>query len=1078
MADRAHVASSLLFGLTALRAHSIGADELLVALGPWLQNSTASLSRIMVEQGILNKKSLAKVGALVNEQLNQWDAQFESGRGWLDGCSQIPDCREQTSDHEMSVTQSHAGAAKLRDPQAQNQTTACSDGRYQTSEQRFQVVRQLARGGLGTIFIAHDEGLDREVALKQIQDHRADDPTSRSRFLLEARITGALEHPGIVPIYALGADNNGRPYYAMRLIKGKSLKQVIEDFHADRGLDRKSGAHAIELRKLLRHFLDVCNAVEYAHGRGVLHRDLKPSNIMVGAYGETLVVDWGLAKLLARAGDFESFTTSSLVPGSPRLSAETLPGSKIGTPEYMSPEQAAGELEQIGPAADIYGLGATLYFLLTGKTAIQRGNQQLALEAARTGEFVPPRAIDPSIPRALESVCLKAMALRPEDRYRSSLALAVDLERWMADEPVSALSEPMTERARRWVRRHRTASSTVAASFLVAMLGLLAIMVILRRSNWDLMQSNVRLNQANTELLASRDRERTRFDLAMESIKKFHTGVTEDFLLQQKQFEPLRTKLLTEARDSYAKLRALLAGQTDRHSRALLVKALLEFGRLTRTIGSKEEALTIHEQSLAICRELASTDGSQAEDEADEGRILLAIGVLQGETGVLDEAIKSIEHARTIFDALVHGKPAMTTLQRELANCHNTLAFFLKDKGMQREAVASFERSLTIMNALARTDPREFRFQSDIAAIQNNIAGLLEWTSKPDEALEWYERAKTIEETLVKEKPKTAAYAHGLAKTLINIGDTQVRIAKPVEAIKAYERARAILATLTEQNPNVTQFQSDLARTHNGMGSILSESGKTVEALASFEQAKVIREDLVRNNPKTTQFQGDLAASCNNIGNELVALRKPTEAIESFHRGQAILQELVKANTDLYEYHDALALSHHNLANLQVTMDKRADALASFEQARSIWEDLIRRYPSHAQFGNSLATSLGIAGLFRIRIGEKEHGRSNLRAALAIMQSAPTQSSAELYNQACFQAILSSTTPQPGTAATKAEAREDADRAMIALRRVVASGFKAATLLRTDSDLNCLRSRADFQCLLMDAEFPTEPFAR
>jgi eukaryotic-like serine/threonine-protein kinase len=916
------------------------------------------------------------------------------------------------------------------------------------------------------------------VALKQIQDQRADDPTSRTRFLLEAKITGALEHPGIVPIYALGVDVDGRPYYAMRLIKGKTLKEVIEDFHSDRGIDRKPGGDSIELRKLLRHFLDVCNAIEYAHGRGVLHRDLKPSNIMIGEYGETLVVDWGLAKVVTPAGDAESFTEYTLATGSPTISAETLPGSKMGTPEFMSPEQAAGGLEQLGPATDIYSLGATLYFLLTGKTAIERGNQQLALEAARTGEFVPPRAIDPSIPRALESVCLKAMALRPEDRYRSSLALANDLERWMADEPVSALSEPMTERARRWVRRHRTASSTVAASFLVAMLGLLAIMVILRRSNWDLMQSNVRLNQANTELLASRDRERTRFDLAMESIKKFHTGVTEDFLLQEKQFEPLRTKLLTEARESYAKLRALLAGQTDRHSRALLVKALLEFGRLTRTIGSKEEALTIHEQSLAICRELASTDGSQAEDEADEGRILLAIGVLQGETGVLDEAIKSIEHARTIFDALVHGKPAMTTLQRELANCHNTLAFFLKDKGMHREAVASFERSLTIMNALARIDPREFRFQSDIAAIQNNIAGLLEWTSKPDEALEWYERAKTSEETLVKENPKTAAYAHGLAKTLINIGDTQVRIAKPVEAIKAYERARAILAVLTVQNPNVTQFQSDLARTHNGMGSILSESGKTVEALASFEEAKVIREDLVRNNPKTTQFQGDLAASCNNIGNELVALRKPTEAIESFHRGQAILQELVKANTDLYEYHDALALGHHNLANLQVTMDKRADALASFEQARSIWEDLIRRYPSHAQFGNSLATSLGIAGLFRIRIGEKEHGRSNLRAALAIMQSAPTQSSAELYNQACFQAILSSTTPQPGTAATKAEAREDADRAMIALRRVVASGFKAATLLRTDSDLNGLRSRADFQCLLMDAEFPAEPFAR
>ena len=139
------------------------------------------------------------------------------------------------------------------------------------------------------------------MALKQILDRHADDPTSRARFLLEAEITGGLEHPGIVPVYGLGTYGDGRPYYAMRFIRGDSLKEAIERFHADAAPRRDPGRRSLELRKLLRRFIDVCNAIDYAHSRGVLHRDIKPGNIMLGQYGETLVVDWGLAKADGRA---------------------------------------------------------------------------------------------------------------------------------------------------------------------------------------------------------------------------------------------------------------------------------------------------------------------------------------------------------------------------------------------------------------------------------------------------------------------------------------------------------------------------------------------------------------------------------------------------------------------------------------------------------------------------------------------------------------------------------------------------------------------------------------------------------
>ena len=165
---------------------------------------------------------------------------------------------------------------------------------------RYRILRPHAEGGLGAVFVAHDEELHREVALKEILERHVHNTQSRLRFLLEAEVTGGLEHPGIVPVYGLGQHEDGRPYYAMKFIRGESLKSAIAKFHLADNPNRDPGERAISMRRLLTHFVDVCEATAYAHSRGVLHRDLKPANVMLGKYGETLVVDWGLAKPLGR----------------------------------------------------------------------------------------------------------------------------------------------------------------------------------------------------------------------------------------------------------------------------------------------------------------------------------------------------------------------------------------------------------------------------------------------------------------------------------------------------------------------------------------------------------------------------------------------------------------------------------------------------------------------------------------------------------------------------------------------------------------------------------------------------------
>jgi WD40 repeat protein/serine/threonine protein kinase len=366
--------------------------------------------------------------------------------------------------------------AAYREPSKEPQQTV----RETSAALRYRVVRPHAKGGLGEVFVAFDEELHREVALKEIQARFADDDPSRGRFLLEAEITGRLEHPGIVPVYGLGCYADGRPYYAMRFIKGESFEEAIRRYH-EPPPGSPDEQRPLKLRKLLAQLIDVCNAIEYAHSRGVIHRDIKPANVMLGKYGETLVVDWGLAKAFGQAEptpaplDGESI----LAPSADNTSAPTAMGTTMGTPQYMSPEQASGQIDRLSPASDIYSLGATLYCLLTGQSPMKQADFRQVLADVREGRFARPREVNRQVPVGLEAICLKAMAREPQDRYPSAKALADDVEHWLADEPLTARPDSLRQRLMRWGRRHRAwVQAAVVGSLLIAALAVVAALLV------------------------------------------------------------------------------------------------------------------------------------------------------------------------------------------------------------------------------------------------------------------------------------------------------------------------------------------------------------------------------------------------------------------------------------------------------------------------------------------------------------------------------------------------------------------------------------------------------------------------
>lgn len=328
--------SAVLAAALAVQGGLADPDAVLTALEAWVATKDAAFEELLRSRGVLTDVGSALLAGLLAHRLSAQDSPGEA----LTSIA-LPDAfrRKLAS---ISDTAVQAAAARL---------AASAE-----MKPRYRILGPHKSGRMGSVFRAWDEEVGRDVAIKRIRDPHADNPGLRARFLLEAEVTGRLQHPGVAPLFGLGTDpETGRPFYAMRFVEGETLEEAITRFHGPDG-PTKAAERNLAQRQLLTRFVALCETIQYAHERGVLHRDIKPANVVLGAHGETIVLDWGLAKIADRP-DAAAAADPVLRPSA---IAKTVPGSTVGSPAYASPEQARGDLAAIGPASDVYGLGATL----------------------------------------------------------------------------------------------------------------------------------------------------------------------------------------------------------------------------------------------------------------------------------------------------------------------------------------------------------------------------------------------------------------------------------------------------------------------------------------------------------------------------------------------------------------------------------------------------------------------------------------------------------------------------------------------------------------------------------------------
>lgn len=892
---------------------------------------------------------------------------------------------------------------------------------------RFRIIREHAKGGLGRVFVAEDLELEREVAFKEIQARYADDHETQVRFLREAKITGGLEHPGIVPIYGLGLHANGRPYYAMRFIRGHSLQEAISNYHHPKETPSVAAARQLELRQLLRRFIDVCDALEYAHAQGILHRDLKPGNVMLGEYGETLVVDWGLAKSYVSPEPEQDqplpegpIADSSMSVTTPRArlarlsedaSLQTMIGTAVGTPQFMSPEQARGQEIEVGPASDIYSLGATLYTILTGTGAIPGNNSDEVIRNVIKGVFPSPQSKQPDIPNALNAICLKAMARFPGDRYHSARSLAADVEHWLDDETVEAYSETRRERLNRWIRKHQARAQAIGTAVIgIALVSIIAAVLIdqSRRAEATALKKLKAANDA--EILAKHEALR-RTRQTRDAVDTSLSGMSEA-LDAFPGMQDVRRRLLERAASDYQKL---AEEKSDDHElQAEAARNLARLGDIRIKLNAFDLATQAYERSAQIFQRLSEQYPDVPDYVFEVAQTSIQQGValaIQGQHSSADSQFReaaallrplvakhpdSMEYRDSLATALIgsgraknaggdptgaeqllsDGLHMFADLRREYpknlriaaayTESMSAMSRFLLDRGRPNDAIKMLDDSLAIHDKIIAQNPAESMLHANRATARINQAEAVRSLGHWPLVARNYESAVDDYQDLVREQPDVPLYRENLAVARTNFGQSLRRLGKNTEAIPILEKALDSFSELGASFP-LARYVEAAGNTRVSLALAFSELGKQAEAQPIIEAALADYSQLLQLEPESVPYQQASAIALSSQARIQARQGDMPGALTKFEAAIKTLQEAADKERATPRYRDNLAWAWTHLANVSYAANQLDRSKSAFQAAIEVRHDLEAVHDDAAQYQDSLAWLLATCPILELR---------------------------------------------------------------------------------------------------------------
>jgi serine/threonine-protein kinase len=775
---------------------------------------------------------------------------------------------------------------------------------------RYRPIRLHRVGGLGQVWLAHDTVIGRDVALKELRPDRINSGLLRSRFVEEARVTGQLEHPSIVPLYDLlpgpteppsaEEDDSAGPRYVMRFVSGQTLSEAVEIYHRRRA---EGTVTALDLAGLLDAFVSVCRAVAYAHSRHVLHRDLKGQNIIVGEFGEVLVLDWGLAKVTAGADAERVPTPVPFTATAPR--DETQPGAILGTPAFMAPELANGG--PATPATDVYALGAVLYSILTGQSPYDGDSALDVISKVRATPPTHPRAINPGAPPALEAVCRKAMAREPAARYASADMLAAEVRRWMADEPVHAYAEPWSVRAARWARRHRTAVVGSAVLLVSVVVGLAVGTALIWREE-----------QKTAEQKRAAEREWVRAEKNLELARSLGPqllDVVDQRLSRIARTEVIRKEIVTSA---VQRVRDALGQQPEdpelRYWTARLQRYSANLHRQLNQLdvaGQLYTEATLMLDGLAVrAPEVPFYRDQLAETLRDQAQLLNRLGRLR-------EAVTALDRSVGIAEQLAAEFPGKADYRRTLAISRIDRSGIQLTLGETAASEADARAAAETYRDLTRERVEGLDGLMVVLALNRLAVGLRE-LGRLDEALPIHAEAIERSAALRKQSPTNNNYEHFHGRSYVEQGKTLARLPeRRREAEASFTASLPIWESLQTRYEKTPQYREWPALSYLERGQVRAATGRPGPAAEDFERARALFETLVGEAPDATSYRAGLGRACAALGRLALAGGDRDKAVDWLTKAREALDEVVRRSPEDVQERQALRETEADLAKAQ-----------------------------------------------------------------------------------------------------------------------------------------------------------------